>query len=334
MSGRWGMTYPLEGMPLSAHGEVLRTAEELGYTDAWSAEVNANDAFTPLAAFAAWTKSTRLGSAIAGIYVRTPTLLAQTAAAMEDLAPGRFCLGIGTSSPAIVENWNGVPLEQPLTRMRQTIAFLRQAFSGEKTAAAAGPYNVRGFRLGRAPAQPPPVFVAALRERMIRLGVTHGDGIITNYISPADAARIASVARDAATRAGKDPDSIDIACRIFVINTEDRNTAQMIGRFIVSGYLTTPFYYAFHEWLGRGEALGPMMKAWQAGERQQAMALAPADVVDDLFVFGRREERLDKIQAYVKNGITTPILNIIPTSREPKAQAEECFAALKALAPR
>ena len=53
---RWGMTYPLEGIPLSEHKEVLQTAEDLGYTDAWSAEVNANDAFTPLAAFAAWTK--------------------------------------------------------------------------------------------------------------------------------------------------------------------------------------------------------------------------------------------------------------------------------------
>jgi probable F420-dependent oxidoreductase len=328
------MTYPLEGIRLAEHKDVVRQAEDLGYTDAWSAEVNANDAFTPLAAFAAWTKTTRLGCAIANIYVRTPTQLAQSAFALADLAPGRFCLGLGSSSPAIVENWNGVPLERPLKRMRETVEFLQQAFSGEKIAASIGPYNIRGFRLARVPESPPPIYVAALREKMIRLGASLGDGVITNYISPDDALKVSTVAKEAAADTGKDPSSIDVACRIFVIATEDANAAQMIGRFIVSGYLTTPFYYAFHEWLGRGEVLAPMMKAWQAGERQQAMGLVPADVVEDIFVYGSPEACRDKIQAYCENGITTPIINIIPTAREPEAQREQSLKWLRDLAPR
>jgi probable F420-dependent oxidoreductase len=328
------MTYPLEGIRFSEHADILRQAEDLGYTDAWSAEVNANDAFTPLAAFAAWTNSTRLGCAIANIYTRTPALLAQTAFALSDLAPGRFCLGLGTSSPAIVENWNGVPLDLPVKRMRQTVAFLRQAFSGEKIATSIGPYNIRGFRLARVPESPPPIYIAALREKMIRLAATVGDGVITNYISPEDARKVTAVAKEAAKSAGKDPDSIDIACRIFVIATEDTNAAQMIGRFIVSGYLTTPFYYAFHEWLGRGEVLSPMMNAWQAGERQQAMGLVPADVVEDIFVYGDPQACRDKIRAYCENGITTPIINIIPTARDPESQREQSLKWLKDLAPR
>ena len=331
---RWGMTYPLEGISLSEHREVLQAAEDLGYTDAWSAEVNANDAFTPLAAFAAWTKTTRLGCAIANIYTRTPTLLAQTAAAMADLAPGRFCLGIGTSSPAIVENWNGARLDVPLKRMRETITFLRQAFTGEKTAMQVGPYAVRGFRLGRAPGGGVPILVAALREKMLELGGEMGDGVITNYISPEDARKIASVAKAAAKRAGKDPEALDIACRIFVIASEDRQVAQMVGRFAVSGYLTTPFYYAFHEWLGRGEALSPMMNAWQSGDRQAAVGLVPEEVVNDIFVFGSPEECRTKIRLYCDNGITTPILNIIPTERDPKGQATQARDWLSRLAPR
>ena len=334
MGGRWGLTYPLQGIPLSEHGPILREAEELGYTDAWSAEVEANDAFTPLAAFAAWTKETRLGCAIASVYNRTPTLLAQTAAAIEELAPGRFCLGIGTSSPAIVERWNGVPLTQPMTRMRDTIAFLREAWSGEKVVRKVGPYDVKGFRLGRAPDPPPKVFVAALREQMLRLAGELGEGAITNYISPDDAPRIVKIARDAAAGAGKNPDDFDVACRIFVIWTEDRQQAQMLGRFMVSGYLTTPYYYAFHEWLGRGEALAPMMKAWQAGERQEAVGLVPEKVVDDIFVFGSPDECKDKIEAYRDNGISTPVINIIPTARDREAQAQQSLEAFRALAPR
>jgi alkanesulfonate monooxygenase SsuD/methylene tetrahydromethanopterin reductase-like flavin-dependent oxidoreductase (luciferase family) len=108
----------------------------------------------------------------------------------------------------------------------------------------------------------------------------------------------------------------------------------MMGRFIVAGYLTTPFYYAFHEWLGRGEALAPMMKAWQARERQEAVGLVPEKVVDDIFVFGSPDECKDKIEAYRDNGISTPVINIIPTARDRETQAKQSLEAFRALAPR
>lgn len=334
MTGRWGLTYPLQGISLADHGPILREAEALGYTDAWSAEVDANDAFTPLAAFAAWAPNTRLGCAIAGVYNRTPTLLAQTAAAVEELAPGRFVLGIGTSSPAIVERWNGVKLEQPMKRMRDTIAFLRLAWSGEKVVMKVGPYDVKGFRLGRPPDPPPRLFAAALREQMLRLAGETCDGAITNYIAPYDAPVLAKIGREAAAKAGRDPDAFDLACRIFVIWTEDKQAAEMIGSFIVSGYLTTPYYYAFHEWLGRGEALGPMKDAWDAGDRQGAVGLVPPKVIEDIFVFGSPDACRDKIKEYVKQGITTPIINIIPTARDAAGQRDQSLAAFRALAPR
>jgi len=216
--------------------------------------------------------------------------------------------------------------------MRQTLAFLKGALSGEKMAGTIGPYNVRGFRLARPPSAPPRVYVAALREKMLRLGAAEADGIITNYISPDDARKISTVANEAAKASGKE--APDIACRIFVIATEDENAAQMIGRFIVSGYLTTPYYYAFQEWLGRGDALAPMMNAWQSGERQQAVGLVPARVVEDIFVYGSAEACRNKIRAYCENGITTPIMNIIPTVRDPAGQREQCLAWLQNLAPR
>ena len=76
---RWGLTFPLDGVPLPAHREVLREAESLGYTDAWTAEVDGLDAFTPVALAAAWTEKLRLGTAIANVFTRGPALLAQTA---------------------------------------------------------------------------------------------------------------------------------------------------------------------------------------------------------------------------------------------------------------
>jgi len=99
---RWGITLPLRGLPLPDQRDLVAALPDLGYTDAWSSEVNGADAFTPLAAAAQWTAGLRFGTAIAGIYTRGPALLAMDAATCASLAPGRFVLGIGTSSPVIV----------------------------------------------------------------------------------------------------------------------------------------------------------------------------------------------------------------------------------------
>src|SRR6266566_9574714 len=93
---RWGITLPLPGIPLADQREIVAGLPGLGYTDAWSAEVNGADAFTPLTLAAQWADGLRLGTAIAGIFTRGPALLAMSAATVASLAPGRFVLGIGT----------------------------------------------------------------------------------------------------------------------------------------------------------------------------------------------------------------------------------------------
>ncbi|MCH8920446.1 MAG: LLM class F420-dependent oxidoreductase, partial [Chloroflexi bacterium] len=242
MTDRWGITFPLEGVPLLEHREVLQEAERLGYTDAWTSEVDGTDAFIPLALAASWTNKLRLGNAIANVFTRGPALLAMEAATMAEAAPGRFCLGIGVSSPAIVERWNGVPLRRPLGRMRETLEFLRKAFAGEKVSVEGESLKTRGFRLSRRPTQTPPIFVGALRERMLALAGSKADGVIINWLAPGDVPKVVSVAKEAARAAGKDPEALEIACRIFVVTASDEATARGLARFMITAYLTTPVY--------------------------------------------------------------------------------------------
>src|SRR6516165_8282667 len=129
---RYGMTIPLEGIPLSDHRSWFEELADLGYTDMWSSEASGTDAFTPLALAAAWAPSLRLGSAIVPAFTRGPGLMAMSVAAMAEAAPGRFALGIGTSSNVIVENWNDLAFDEPYRRTRDMIRFLRQALTGER----------------------------------------------------------------------------------------------------------------------------------------------------------------------------------------------------------
>ena len=115
MDIRVGLTVPFNGVALADHGALFQRAERAGYDDLWSAETSGYDGFTPLAAAAVQTDRVRLVTGIVNPFTRGPALLAQHAAALADLSGGRFVLGIGSSSNVIVERWNEVAFEKPLT---------------------------------------------------------------------------------------------------------------------------------------------------------------------------------------------------------------------------
>ena len=305
---RFGVTVPFPGVALHEHREWYEEVATLGFTDVWSGEANSHDGFTPLALAAAWAPTLRSGVAIAPAFTRGPALLAQTAASMSDAAPGRFALGIGASSPAIVERWNAVPFEQPLERTRDVLRFLRTALTGEKVTERYETFEIQGFRLGVVPATPPPLLVAALRPRMLRLAGEEGDGAIVNWLSAEDVKTVAPIV-------GEDK---EVAARIFVLPTEDRDTVRAIGRRMVAEYLNVPVYAAFHEWIGRGDALQPMWDAWKSGDRAGAVEAVPDAVLDDLIVWGSPEQCAEGVRRYADNGITTPAPMIIadpPTAK-------------------
>jgi len=142
---------------------------------------------------------------------------------------------------------------------------------------------------------------------------------------------VVPIAKEAAKAAGKDPDKLEVACRVFVVHAADEATARGLAKFMITAYLTTPVYAAFHAWLGRGELLRPMSEAWKAGDRQEALNLVPDEVVDDILVFGDRRQVRDKIEAYRRNGVTLPIVNIVPVSLEPSERGKMSVAAFREL---
>ncbi len=309
---RPGMTVPLPG-PLHSHRDKLSELVELGYTDIWSAEADGADAFTPLALAAAWEPRLRLGTAIVPAYTRSPACFAQCVASLADAAPGRFAIGIGSSSNVIVERWNGVPFVEPYKKVRDVVRFLRESLGGEKVSKVFDTFEVNGFKLGIRPEQRPPILVAALREGMLKLAAREGDGAIINWLSADDVTQVAGVVREHA--AGEDK---EIVARVFVCPSENAEAVRAAGRFAIAAYLNVPVYAAFHEWLGRGDQLRGMWDAWKAGDRKAALAAIPDEVVDALIVHGSPEQCRATIQRYFDNGVTTTSLAIMPFDPELK----------------
>ena len=313
---RWGVTIPLMGVTLAEHRRYIEEIAELGFTDVWSSEAGAHDAFTPLALTAAWTPELRLGQAVIPVYTRGPALLAQSIASLCEAAPGRVAVGIGTSSNVIVQRWNDIPFEQPYQRTRDTIRFLRAALGGEKVTEEYETFRVDGFRLGVRVAEQPPILVGALREGMLRLAGREADGAIVNWLSAEDVRTVAPIVGE-----GK-----EVAARIFVMPSEDRAAVRQLGTRLIAEYLNVPVYAAFHEWIGRGEALRDMWAAWREGDRKRATSSIPDEVIDDLIVHGSPEECAAHVRRYAANGVTTPAPMIL-------AGPEDTMRVVRAMAP-
>ena len=293
---RWGLTLPFAGVPLADHEPLVRRAEAAGYDDLWSAESTGYDGFTPLALGAAWTERMRLGTGLVNPYTRGPFLLAQTVAAIADASGGRFVLGIGSSSDVIVERWNGIPFAKPLSRVREAVEALRPVLAGER--------GQGGFRLESPPAQPVPMVIAALRDRMLGLGGEIGDGTFVNFLPISAVPHVVERIREGEARAGKEPGSGEVVCRFFNI-PQPVEEGLALARFVFAAYATVPVYEAFFRGLGWGERIDPLVSAWRAGDRQAALERAPEDLMREIFIFGSPDEQRARLDEFAEAGITT-----------------------------
>ena len=318
---RWGLTVPFTAVPLCEHPELYRRAEALGYDDLWSGETpTGTDGFTPLAQAAAVTERMRLVTGIVNPFTRGPGVLAQSAAALQEASGGRFVLGLGSSSNVLVERFNGMRFERPLSKVREAVEQLRPVLS-----VPAGK-GFGGLRLERPVTEPVPIVLAALRGKMLALAAEVADGAFTNFLPLSGLPQVVDALREGERTAGREPGSTELACRFFILPGPVEQ-GLLLARGMFSAYGSVPVYAAFFRWLGFGEAIEGMVQAYEAGDRPRAAELAPEDLMRDIFVLGSPAEIRARIDEFCDGGITTAVLT-------PIAAPDQLPELLEALQPR
>jgi probable F420-dependent oxidoreductase len=326
--GRLAISLPAPFLSPRACIEIARAAErDWGYDANWLAETNGPDSASLAGALAMATQRATIGTAIVPVYNRTPAVLAMTAATLGDLAPGRFVLGLGSSSHAIVADWNGIPFERPLLRVRETVAIVREALAGRKTSFDGEALRSRGLRLGSLPEQPVPIYVAALRERMLELAGEIGDGLILNLFPVTAMPRILAAYRRGAARAGRDASRDEVVCRFQVAVTDDVASARNMIRRAFTGYVAQPVYNAYFRWCGFEEEARAVALAFARGDRAASAAAMSDAMIDRIAILGSAERCREQIAEFVAAGVTTPVIAPIAAS------VAGVRAALEALAP-
>lgn len=304
---RMAVTLPA-GPSVSDNLARVKWAEDVGYDDCWWGDAGAPDALTTTATFAAITSRIRIGTAVTPVYSRTPAVFAASANTLGQLLPGRFVLGLGSSSPVMMENWHGQKFEKPLTRVKETAIMVRSMLAGEKSNFELETLSSKGYT--QAPLKVPvPIYLAALRPKMIELATELGDGVIFNLWPTKALPKMMEHVKIAAGRASKDWQDIEIVHRNMVLVTEDKARARDLFRANFAPYYATAVYNNFLAWAGYEDAAAQIREGWASKDRAKTAAALSDDLVDEIAVIGSEQECRERLQWSAKGGICTHIIS-------------------------
>lgn len=274
--------------------DFIRRAEARGVPMIWSVTGGRSlDAMTVFAAAAVQTSQIGLGTAIVPTYTRHPVVLAQQAIALDQLAPGRFRLGIGPSHRPTIEGAYGIPMGRPLDHLREYLAVLRPLL-WEGSVDFEGQYlRVKTQVVGTARV---PIYTSALRPNAFRLAGEIADGAIS-WMCPAEylLAQALPALEAGAERANRPRPRL--VAHVPVVLTTDRATMLELARPVVGGYGRQPFYAQMFATAGY-----PLLPDGTPSD----------DLLDHLVVWGNEERVGERLAELLERGIDELLVMLIP----------------------
>jgi alkanesulfonate monooxygenase SsuD/methylene tetrahydromethanopterin reductase-like flavin-dependent oxidoreductase (luciferase family) len=212
-------------------------ADELGYEIFALPEGWGLDSAPVLTEIALRTTRIRLASSVLSVWGRTPGTLAMTAATLHQISGGRYVLGLGASTKALVEGFHDTAFEHPAAKLRDVVTKVRALLAGQPAqldhALAAHP-----LRLGQTPAPEVPIWVAALGQHTMRVAAELADGWIPALMArdrlPGWAAQLRQLREAAAPHAR----SLTVATGPFTAVDENADAARGIAAGCTAWYLS------------------------------------------------------------------------------------------------
>ncbi|SDD14447.1 LLM class F420-dependent oxidoreductase [Nocardioides lianchengensis] len=325
--GYWG------AQPPAGVGELVAAAEEAGFDAIFSAEAWGSDAFTPLAWWGKGTSRIRLGTSIVQMSGRAPTSIAMHALTLDHLTGGRVVLGMGVSGPQVVEGWYGQPFAKPLARTREVVDIIRQVLAREAPVTNAGPHYPLPYDgpgsvgLGKPlkpithPLRPDiPIWLGAEGPKNVAQTAEIADGWIPIFYTPKSAAMYQpwldeGFARPDARRTRADFE-IAATCHLQIVDSAE--VKQLVIDAIkpsVSLYMggmgaqEANFHNQVFVRMGYEDLAAEVQRLYLSGQKDQATALIPDELVDDMHIIGTPGEVKERVAQWEETGVTTLMLS-------------------------
>ena len=328
------------GPKVNTNLDLILRAESLGFDSAWTAEAYGNDAVTTATWIAAKTTTLKVGTAIMQMPARSPAMTAMTATTLHQLSEGRFLLGLGPSGPQVVEGWHGVPYGKPLTRTREYIEIIRKIWAREKPLEFSGEiYEIPCKGEGTTGLGKPlksilhgdptiPIFTASISPNGLACAAEVADGVIPMMYDPERFDEILKPSLDkgfAKSSREMSLENFDVMASCTVIVSDDvekamapvkANLALYIGGMGARG---KNFYNDYAKRLGFEEAAVKIQDLFLDGQRKEAIAAVPTELVDAVHLVGPVDKIRDRLQVWKAAGERREVGTMLIGAGQPQA---------------
>lgn len=297
-------------------------AEQLGLDVCFVAEAWGSDGPSALGYYAARTERMLLGSGIMQLGTRSPVAIAQTAITLSNLSGGRFLLGLGASGPQVIKGLHGVEFARPLTRMRETVEIVRQAFAGDKISYSGELFQIplpggdtKPMRLSTRPRHEIPIYLATLSPAMLRLTGEIANGWLgTSFVPEGASAAYFAHLDEGLARSGRTREDLDVCqgAEVAFAPDEDDLRVMVAGRrkelaFSLGGMgsASTNYYNKAYSRQGWAGIAAEIRERWQAGDRDGAAGLVTDEMVLGTTLIGTEPMVRERLRVWRDAGVDT-----------------------------
>jgi len=300
-------------------------AERLDYDSVWTPELWGRDAFVALTRAAEVTEDVTLGTAIVNVYGRSPATLAQAAATLVDTAGDRVRLGLGTSTPKVVEDLHGMAFDNPPRRLHETVELTKLFLAADGRVSSDGEL----FEVADFPALDTdlPVYAAALGPSNRRATGRTADGWLPHNIPFARLSEAFETVAETARAADRDPSAIDVVPYVPAAVSDDAAEARAAVRGHIAYYTGSGEGYRRAAARQFPDAADEVAEAWRAGNRDEARAAVTDEMVDALAVAGTPDEARAQFEERASLDVIDEPLLVVPDGTE-EAMIRQTVSAL------
>ena len=310
--------------------ELVRAAEDTGYSTVWAAESWGSDVVTVLSWIGAQTSTIKLGAGIMQMPARSPAMTAMTAVTLNELSGGRFLLGLGLSGPQVAEGWHGEAYGKPLGKTREYVSIIRQIIARQAPLEHDGahyqiPYrgdNASGLgiplKLITHPSHEIPIFLASIGPKNVALTAEIADGWLPIFYSP-EYTGFKDALEEGRAKADPDRGGLIVAPAVQAMIDEDLTAARNAMRPSLALYIGgmgakgRNFYNDLACRYGFEEAANEIQDLYLDGKQMAAVAAVPDELVDSVCLAGPRGHVAERLAAWEESGVD--MLNISSTDR-------------------
>ena len=300
-----GLTQPIDAFP-----KMAAMAEDAGFDSVWTYEFYRN----PLSIHGLTAQKTSripLGTGLVTAAGRSPFVMAQAAADVDEISGGRLILGVGIGSSGFLDLMNGVIDDQPIPRTREYVGLIRtiwdwnageigadgDSFGGEFykfTAPHINPFGRRPLARKRIP-----IYTSALQPTMARLGGEISDGVLGLMLPPRYLREVYLPAvAEGARKAGRNPQDVDVASETVCSVSKDRAEAYRRARFQVGIYISHPVLAPLAESMGVAKEREACLQTLMTRGPMALGEEVDDKLVDAFAIAGTPDECRQKLKAY------------------------------------